>query len=54
MQDRLEGGVTAKAKGEAAEANYRRQTELMKVDQLHGRQNLEAQARAGQNGGRHA
>lgn len=51
MQDRLEKGVTAKAKGQAMEEAYiRRQTELLKVDQLHGRQNLEAQARAGQNG----
>ena len=54
MQDRLEKGVTAKAKGLAMEEAYiRKQTELMKVDQLHGRQNLEAQARQGQNG-RHA
>lgn len=51
MQDRLEKGVTAKARGAAAEEAYvRRQTELLKVDQLHGRQNLEAQARQGQNG----
>jgi len=51
MQTRLELGVTAKARGQALEEAYiRRQTELMKADQLHTRQNLEAQARTGQNG----
>lgn len=51
MQNRLELGVTAKARGQAMEEAYvRRQTELMKVDQIHSRQNLDAQARQGQNG----
>lgn len=48
---RTELGVNAKSKGQAMEEAYiRRQTELLKVDQLHGKQNLEAQAQQGQNG----
>jgi hypothetical protein len=54
LQNRMEMGVTAKSRGLALEEAYiRRQTELLKVDQLHGKQNVEAQARQGQNG-RHA
>ena len=51
MQARMELGVNAKSKGAAMEEAFlRRQTELLKVDQLHSRQNLEAQAQQGQNG----
>jgi len=51
MQARMELGINAKAKGAAMEEAFiRRQTELLKVDQVHAKQNLEAQAQQGQNG----
>lgn len=51
MQARLEQGVYGKARGEAAEEAYlRRQVELLKADQTHMRQVIEARGRQAQNG----
>ena len=52
MSRRLEGAVTARDKGEAAEENARRQIELMKVDadrRRHMRRTLDQRRPAGQN-----